>query len=156
MAPKVNFIPAGYHTATPYLIVQGAAKAIDFYKKAFGAEEMFRMGTPDGKIGHAQIKIGDSQIMLADECPEMGAMAPQPPSRPPVSLYLYVPDVDSLFARAVAAGGKALRPVQDQFYGDRTGMLADPFGHTWGIATHKEDVPPEELERRHTAMCAKK
>lgn len=151
----VKPIPDGYHTATPYLIVKGAADAIEFYKKAFGATEMLRMPTPDGKVMHAEIKIGDSPIMLADECPEMGARSPQTIGGSPVSLMLYVEDVDKLFAQAIAAGGKVKRPVADQFYGDRSGGLEDPFGHQWHLSTHVEDVSPEELKKRADAMFAK-
>ena len=148
---KVRPIPEGYHTATPYLIVKGAASAIEFYKKAFGATELLRMVQADGRVGHAEIKIGDSPIMLADEFPEMGARGPQSLGGSPVSILLYVEDVDALFSRAVAAGAKVLRPVQDQFYGDRSGGVTDPFGHLWYIATHKEDVSPEELKKRAAA-----
>jgi PhnB protein len=148
----VKPIPDGYHSVTAYLIVQGAAKAIDFYKKAFGATELMRMDGPDGKIGHAEIKVGDSPIMLADEHPEMGYRGPQALGGTPVSLLIYVPDVDSRFQQAVAAGAKVLRPLTDQFYGDRSGTLADPFGHVWTIATHKEDVSMEEMNRRMATM----
>jgi PhnB protein len=148
---KVKPIPEGYHTATPYLIVKGAASAIEFYKKAFGATELLRMVQADGRVGHAEIKIGDSPILLADEFPEMGARGPQSLGGSPVSILLYVEDVDALFSRAVAAGAKVLRPVQDQFYGDRSGGVTDPFGHLWYIATHKEDVSPEELKKRAAA-----
>jgi PhnB protein len=151
MTNKVKAIPEGYHTATPYLIVAGAAKAIEFYKRAFGAEEMMRMPQPDGRIGHAEIKIGDSTIMLADENPEMGARSPQSLGGSPVSILLYVEHVDTTFAQAVAAGATAQRPVADQFYGDRTGGVTDPFGHVWYIATHKEDVSPEEMKKRAAA-----
>jgi len=151
MASKVNPIPDGYHTVTPYLIIKGAAAAIDFYKRAFGAVELFRMGGPEGKVGHAEIKIGDSPIMLADENPEMEALSPQTIGGTPFSIMLYVEDVDAMFKQAIAAGGEQIRPVADQFYGDRTGGLKDPFGFQWWIATHVEDVPPEELERRAKA-----
>ena len=147
-------IPEGYHSVTPYLIINGATEAIDFYKKAFGATELFRMPAPEGKIGHAEIKIGDSPIMLADEFPEMGYKSPQSLGGSPVSLMIYVADVDTVFKQAIAAGGKEQRPVKDQFYGDRSGTLEDPFGHVWHVATHKEDVSSEEMERRmktHTA-----
>jgi PhnB protein len=151
MATRPKPIPEGYHTATPYLIVSDAASAIDFYKKAFGATELMRMTQPDGRIGHAEIKIGDSPIMLADEFPEIGARSPQRFGGSPVSILLYVEDVDALFSQAVAAGGKVLRPVKDQFYGDRSGGVTDPFGHVWYIATHKEDVAPEEMHKRAAA-----
>lgn len=141
-------IPEGYHSITPYLIVRGAAKAIDFYCRAFGASELFRLPMPGGKVGHAEIKIGDSPLMLADEMPEMGIHAPDAPERNPVSLMIYVPNVDEVFAQALAAGATEVRPLQDQFYGDRSGMVRCPFGHSWTIATHIEDVPPEEINRR--------
>ena len=156
MKGKVNYIPAGYHTLTPYLIVNGAAKAIEFYKTAFGASEVMRIGGPAGKIGHAELKIGDSRIMLADEFPEMDARGPQTIGGTPVGLAIYVEDADAMTARAVSAGGKVLRPIQDQFYGDRSATIADPFGHKWTIATHKEDVSPEEIQKRAAAMFAKK
>src|SRR5262249_24452325 len=145
-------IPDGYHTVTPYLIVKDGARAIDFYKKAFGATEMLRMADPTtGKIGHAEIKIGDSPIMLAEEFPQMDAKSPQSLGGSRVGLALYVKDVDAVVAQAIAAGATVLRPVADQFYGDRSGTLADPFGHKWTVATHKEDVSPEELYRRFEA-----
>ncbi|MGH9033163.1 MAG: VOC family protein [Acidimicrobiia bacterium] len=147
----VKPIPEGYHTVTPYLVVRGAADAIDFYREAFGAEESFRMAEPSGKIGHAEIRIGDSPIMLADEYPEMGARAPETVGGSPVSMTIYVDDVDSVFARAVAAGATAERPVEDQFYGDRAGSLRDPFGHAWHVHTHIEDVPAEEMAERAKA-----
>ncbi len=148
----VKPIPDGYHSITPYLIIKGAAKAIDFYKKAFGAVELFRMAGPDGKIGHAEMKFGDSPIMLADEHPEMGALSPQTVGGSSVGMMFYVEDVDTRFNQAVAAGAKVERPVKDQFYGDRSGTLVDPFGHKWTIGTHKEDVPPAELNKRMEAM----
>jgi PhnB protein len=151
MTSKPKPVPDGYHTATPYLIVNGAAQAIEFYKKAFGATEMMRMAQPGGKIGHAEIKIGDSPIMLADESPDVGARSPQSIGGSPVSIMLYVEDVDRIFSQAVAAGAKVKRPVADQFYGDRTGGIEDPFGHLWYIATHKEDVSPEEMRKRAAA-----
>ena len=151
MSSTVKPIPDGYHTVTPYLIIRGAADAIDFYKRAFGATELFRMDQPGGKIGHAEIKIGDSPIMLADEHPEMGYRSPQTLGGSPVSILLYVEDVDSLFNQAVAEGGKIDRPLEDKFYGDRGGSLTDPFGHIWHLATHKEDVTPEEMEKRLAA-----
>ena len=146
MAPRP--IPEGYHTATPYLIVKGAAEALEFYKKAFGARETMRFAAPDGKIGHAEIRIGDSPIMLADEHPDMGYRSPQSIGGTPVSILLYVEDVDRWFERAIAAGGKVTRPVANQFYGDRTGTLTDPFGHVWSISTRVEDVSLEEMQRR--------
>jgi PhnB protein len=141
-------IPDGYHSVTPYLILKGAAAAIDFYKRAFGATELMRMASPDGRIGHAEMKIGDSAIMLADEHPAMGYRSPQSLGGAGVSLMVYVERVDDVFRKAVAAGAKELQPVKDQFYGDRSGTLQDPFGHTWTIATHMEDIPPEEMRRR--------
>ena len=155
---KTSFIPDGYYTATPYLIVRGAVKAIDFYKQAFGAEELFRMpipgSGPETRIGHAEIRIGNSPIMLADENLEMGARSPQTLGGSPMSLLIYFPDCDAVFARAIAAGAKAERSVQDQFYGDRSGIVIDPFGHRWGIATHIEDVAPDEVQRRFEKICA--
>ena len=147
-------IPEGYHTATPYLIIRGASDAIDFYKKAFGATELFRFPAPDGKIGHAEIKIGDSPIMLADEYPEMGYKGPQSLGGSPVSIMIYVEDVDTVFNRAVASGASVKEPVSDKFYGDRLGTVTDPFGHVWHVSTHKEDVSPEEMERRAKAASA--
>jgi PhnB protein len=152
MATKA--IPDGYHTATPYLIVSGAAEAIDFYKQAFGATELFRMAGPDGRIGHAELKIGDSIIMLADEMREMGYRSPRALGGSSVSLLLYVEDVDAQFERAVKAGATAQRPVANQFYGDRSGTIEDPFGHVWTISTHVEDIPPEEMARRAKAFAA--
>jgi len=149
---KVKAIPEGYHTATPYLTIKGAAAALDFYKRAFGAMEVMRMATPEGKVGHAEIRIGDSAIMLSDEFPEMDARSPQLIGGSPVMIHLYVEDADTFVKRAVEAGAQLQRPVEDQFYGDRAGKLADPFGHIWWIATHVEDVPPQELERRAAAM----
>jgi PhnB protein len=151
MANKPKSIPDGYHSATPYLIVSDAAAAIEFYKKAFGATELMRMPKPNGKIGHAEIKIGDSPIMLADEDPEVGARSPRTIGGSPVSILLYVDDVDTTFTKAVNGGAKVQRPVADQFYGDRTGGVDDPFGHLWYIATHVEDVSPEEMKKRATA-----
>jgi PhnB protein len=150
MATKA--IPDGYHSATPYLIVKGAADAIEFYKRAFGAVELFRMANPDGRVGHAEIRIGDSVIMLADEHPDMGYRSPRSLGGSAVSIMLYMEDVDTVFARALAGGARAQRGVADQFYGDRNGVLEDPFGHVWTIATHVEDVAPEEMERRMAAM----
>lgn len=144
-------IPEGYRTATPYLIVKGAAEAIEFYKRAFGATEMLRMADPQGKVGHAEIKIGDSVIMLADEHPAMGYRGPRSLGGSSVSILLYLEDVDGVFERAVKAGAKAQRPVMNQFYGDRSGTLEDPFGHVWTVATHVEDVAPEEMQRRAQA-----
>ncbi len=148
----VKPIPEGYHTVTPYLIIRGAAEAIEFYKQAFAATEVMRLPAPGGKLGHAEIQIGDSRIMLADEVPEMGFQSPTALGGTAVSICLYVEDVDALFQQALDAGGKEQRPVQDQFYGDRSGTLEDPFGHVWTIATHKEDLTPEEIEKRMQEM----
>jgi len=153
-APLVQPIPAGYHAVTPYLIVRGAARALEFYAKAFGAKELFRLPLSGGKIGHAEIRIGDAHIMLADEFPEQGFKSPQSLGGSPVSLMLYVEDVDQRFQQALAAGAKELRPVKDQFYGDRAGTLVDTFGHVWTLATHKEDVSHEELLRRSASEQA--
>ncbi len=149
---QVKPIPDGYHTVTPYLYVNNAAGAIEFYKKAFNAEELMRHPGPGGKIMHSEFRVGDSIIMMADEFPEMGVKSPQAYGGSPVSLCLYVTDVDARFNQALAAGAKVVRPLKDQFYGDRSGTLTDPFGHTWTIATHKEDVSPEEMNRRMAAM----
>jgi PhnB protein len=156
MATKVKFTPEGYHTATPHLICSGAARAIEFYKNVFGATEMFRMMQADGRLGHAELRIGDSVIMMADEFPELDARSPQHYGGTPVSILLYVEDVDAVFNRAVAASSKVLKPLQNQAYGDRNGTLTDPFGHQWTIATHIEDVTPEEIEKRAAAQHAKK
>jgi PhnB protein len=146
-----NPVPEGYHSVTPYLIIKNAVRAIDFYKQAFGATEILRMADPDsGQVGHAEIKIGDSHVMLADEHPALGFVGPQTLGGSTVSICLYVEDVDSLFERAIKAGARELRPVQNQFYGDRSGTLQDPFGHVWSIATHIEDVSNEEMEKRFT------
>ena len=150
---KVNPVPDGHHTLTPYLICDGAAAALDFYKRAFGAEEVFRMEGTGGKVGHAEMRIGDSKFMLADCHPEAGARSPQQLGGSPVSLLLYTPDVDATVERAVKAGAKLFMPVENKFYGDRMGGLQDPFGHLWHVATHVEDVSPEELERRAAAAC---
>lgn len=144
----VSPIPEGYHTVTPYLIVSGAEKALEFYKTGLGATEIMRMADPSGKVMHAEIKIGDSIIMLADEYPEMGARGPLSIGGSPVGICLYVEDVDARFKQALAAGAKEERPVKDQFYGDRSGTLRDPFGHQWTIATHTEDLTPEEIGKR--------
>jgi PhnB protein len=154
MAGNVKPIPDNYRRVTPYLIVNGAADAIDFYKKVYGATEIMRMPGPDGKIGHAELKIGDSVIMLADENVEMGHKGPRTFGGSPVSLLLYVEDVDRVVKNAVGAGSKLVRPVADQFYGDRTGGIVDPFGHEWYLATHVEDVSPEEMKKRADAMVA--
>ena len=156
MNPPVQPIPSGYSRVTPYLIVRGAERAIDFYRDAFGATLRMKLDMPGGGIGHAEIMIGDSMVMLADEFPEMGYRGPESFNGSPVSLALYVQDVDASVALAVKLGAKIVRPVTDQFYGDRSGMITDPFGHTWNIATHVEDVPEEELQRRLAAMGEEK
>ncbi|MEP6921031.1 MAG: VOC family protein [bacterium] len=148
---NVKPVPDGYHSVTPYLIIKGAADAIEFYKKAFGATELLRMPHPDGKIGHAEIKIGDSPVMLADEFPEMGHKSPTTLGGSPVSLMIYVDDVDAVFNRAIAEGASSERPLETKFYGDRSGSLKDPFGHSWHIATHVEDVSEEEMQKRAAA-----
>jgi PhnB protein len=148
MAGTVKSIPEGYHSVTPYLAIAGAADAIAFYKKAFGATEVMRMAAPGGKVGHAEVEIGGSRIMLSDEYPDLGFLSPKTTGGSPVGLHLYVEDVDAVARQAVAAGAKEVRPVKDQFYGDRSGTIEDPFGHVWHIATHKEDLSPDELKRR--------
>lgn len=150
----VQAIPTGYASVTPYLIVRDAARALDFYRKAFDATELMRFPAPGGKIGHAEIKIGDGIVMLADEAPEMGYKSPQTIGGTPVSLMFYVSDVDARFAKALAAGGVVMNPLKDQFYGDRNGTITDPFGHVWTIATHTEDVTPQEMQRRMAALSA--
>ena len=149
---KVNPIPDGYPRVSPYLVVEGASAAITFYSDIFGAKERMRMDGPDGKIGHAEIEIGDSVIMLADEFPDSGAVGPKTVGGSPVTLSIYVDDVDDVFARALKAGAKETRPVDNQFYGDRLGQFEDPFGHKWSVATHIEDVSPEEMAKRAAAM----
>jgi PhnB protein len=145
---NVKPIPEGYPQVTPYLAVDGASDAIDFYTSVFGASERMRMAAPEGRIGHAELQIGDSLIMLADEFPDMGNRGPKTLGGTPVTISLYVEDVDDVFERAVKEGATALRPVENQFYGDRSGQFEDPFGHRWSVATHVEDVPPEEMEKR--------
>ena len=147
---SVSPIPSGYHSVTPYLVLDGAAKAIEFYKQAFDAEELLRMPGPDGKVAHAEIKIGDSPVMMADASDEF--RGPRAFGGTPVSLMIYVEDVDRVFRQALAQGATQLRPVVDQFYGDRSGTLVDPFGHVWTVATHVEDVPAEEMNRRMAKM----
>lgn len=151
MANTVKAIPEGSEGATPYLSVKGAAAAIEFYKKAFGATEKMRMTGPDGRIGHAEIQIGKAKLELADEHPEIGFLSPLTLGGSPVTIHIYVEDVDALAAQAEAAGAKVRRPVADQFYGDRGGQFEDPFGHVWFFATHKEDVSPEEMKKRAAA-----
>ncbi len=150
----VQPIPDGYARVTPYLIVDGASAAIDFYTSVLGATERMRMPAPEDKVGHAELEIGDSVIMLADEAPEMDARGPRAVGGTPVSLHVYVEDVDSVFERAVQAGAKALRPVEDRFYGDRSGGFEDPFGHRWDVASHVEDVPADEMEERAAAAMS--
>ena len=149
----VKPIPEGYHSLTPYLIVDGAADALEYYKKAFGATELFRM-EHGGKIGHAEMRIGDSPFMLSDGNKDMGYQGPKAYGGTPVSLMIYVDDCDTIYNHAIAAGGTEQRPLQDQFYGDRSGTLTDPFGHVWTVATHKEDVSQEEMDKRLAAMAA--
>jgi len=145
---KVNPIPEGYPQVIPYLYVDGAAAAIDFYGNVLGTKERMRMGGPDGKVGHAELELGDSVIMLADEFPEMGARSPKSVGGSPVTISLYLEDVDGVFKKAIAEGATELRPPTDQFYGDRTAQFEDPWGHRWNVATHVEDVPRDEMEKR--------
>jgi PhnB protein len=152
MTGKVNPVPEGLHGATPYLCCKDAARAIDFYRRAFGATESMRLAEPSGKIGHAEIKIGGAVVMLSDEYPEMSILSPQSLGGTPVGIHIYVDDVDALVEKAVAAGASLARPVADQFYGDRSGVLTDPFGHRWFFATHKEDVSSEEMQKRYDRM----
>ncbi len=152
MSDQVKPIPEGYHTVTPYLILNDAASALEFYKQAFGAVVLVRMDGPDGKVGHAEIKIGDSMLMLGGENLEMGYRGVQSYGGSPISIMLYVEDSDALFNQAVAAGAEVKQAMKDQFYGDRSGAVADPFGFQWHISTHKEDVAPEEMQRRMAAM----
>jgi PhnB protein len=152
---KVAPIPAGFHSVTAYLSIRDAGKALDFYKRAFGAKELLRMAGPDGKIGHAEIKLGDSRVMLADEFPSMGFLGPQSRGGTTVMLHLYVKDVDATVVKATAAGATIKRPIKDEFYGDRTGTIEDPFGHVWYVATHKEDLSPAEIRRRSVEAMKK-
>jgi len=152
---QVKPIPQGFHTATPYLTLNDAARAIDFYKRAFGAQEVMRMNGPGGKIGHAEIKIGDSIIMLADEMPGSGSRSPQSLSGTTAGIFLYVENADAVFNQAVSAGAKVEAPLADMFWGDRFGSLKDPFGHSWSVATHKEDVAPAEMSKRMQEFAAK-
>jgi PhnB protein len=155
MPTQAKPIPDGYHSVTPYLTLHDAAKAIDFYKRAFDAQELHRMQGPDGRIAHAEIKIGDSVVMVADEMPMMDSRSPQSLHGTSVGLFLYVKDVDSAFQKATAAGAKATQPPTDMFWGDRYGKVTDPFGHSWSMATHKEDVAPQEMKRRADEFAAK-
>ena len=150
----VKPIPDGYPRVTPYLCVDGAAAAIDFYTKVLGATEKVRMGAPGGKVGHAELELGDSIVMLADEHPEMGFLGPKQVGGTPVTISVYVENVDEVFERAVSEGASAERPLENQFYGDRTGQFQDPFGHRWHVATHVEDVPPEEMQKRAAEAMA--
>jgi PhnB protein len=145
----VKSVPEGYHSATPYMTVRDAAAALAFYKKAFGAEELFRLTEPGGRIGHAEFRIGDSPIMISDEYPDFGALSPAALGGSPIKLMLYVPDCDAAVKRAVAAGATVLRQPADQFYGDRTAMVADPFGHGWYLQTRIEEVSPQEMQKRY-------
>ena len=151
---NVKPIPEGYPEITPYLAVDGANDAIDFYTTVFGARERMRMQGPGGKVGHAELEIGNSLIMLADEFPEMGNRGPKTIGGTPVTISIYVEDVDDVFDRAVAEGATEIRPVENQFYGDRSGQLEDPFGHRWSVATHVEDVPSDEMEKRAAAAMS--
>jgi PhnB protein len=144
----VKPIPDGYPQITPYLAIDGASDAIDFYTRVFGAKERMRMAGPDGKVGHAELEIGDSLIMLADEFPDMGNRGPKTIGGTPVTISIYVEDVDDVFEQAINAGATELRAVENQFYGDRSGQFEDPFGHRWSVATHVEDVPPDEMQKR--------
>lgn len=148
----VPFKPPGYHSVTPYLSLRDASSALDFYARAFGAELVLKLDMPNGKIAHAEIKIGDAILMMSEENPEWGNLSPQSLGGSPVSMMIYVPDVDTAFARALAAGSVQVRPVEDQFYGDRSGTLKDPYGYQWTLATHIEDVSTEEAQRRMEAM----
>jgi len=150
---KVSAVPEGHRSLAPYLVVRRASKAIDFYARVFGARELFRMGGPQGRIMHAEMQIGDSILMLADENPERGTRAPEGNGASPASVFLYISDVDAVFAKAKAAGAKVQSPPADMFWGDRFGQLTDPFGHNWGIATHVEDVSPKEMEARMAAQA---
>jgi len=149
---SVKPIPDGYPRVTPYLHVDGASKAIEFYRTVFGAKERMRLAAPGGRIGHAELEIGNSMIMVADEHPDMNIRGPKSVGGTPVTVLVYVEDVDRAFERALKAGAKELRPVQNQFYGDRSGQFEDPFGHQWNVATHVEDVPPDEMAKRAAKM----
>lgn len=152
---NVKAVPEGYNSITPYLVIKGAAAAIDFYRTAFNATEVMRMPMPDGRIGHAELRMGDSVVMLADESPEAEAISPSTLGGTTVGLMIYVEDADSIFNKAISMGAKVKKPMATQFYGDRNGTIEDPFGHKWTIATHVEDVTPEEMKRRMDAMMKK-
>ena len=154
MAQQVKAIPDGYHTVTPGLTVRDGAKAIEFYQQAFGAQQVFRMDKPDGRLMHAELKIGNSVIMLGEEYLQQGCQSPESLKGTPVSFYLYVADADAAFAQAIAAGAKAIKPVSDMFWGDRQGDVTDPFGHRWSVATHKEDLTPEQIGQRSQEFFA--
>jgi uncharacterized glyoxalase superfamily protein PhnB len=154
MAKQAKPVPEGYHTVTPHLVVHGAADAIEFYKKAFGARELGRAPGPGGKLMHAEVQIGDSKIMLADDFPDMGSLSPAALKGTPVTIHLYVENADALFQQAIKAGAKVLLPLADQFWGDRYGQLADPFGHRWSIATHLKDMTPEDMRKASEAAMA--
>jgi PhnB protein len=152
MSTDVNYIAEGFHSVTPYLIIKGAAKAIEFYQDVFGAVEETRMEMPGGAVGHAELRIGDSKIMLADEFPDLGHLSPESVGGTAVGICLYLPDADAVFEKAVAAGAKVLKPMADQFYGDRSGTFLDPWGHQWTAGTHTEDLTDEQLRERMAAM----
>jgi PhnB protein len=155
MSTRSKPIPSGFHTLTPHLVVKGASKAIEFYKRAFDAQETGRLTAPDGKsIMHADLRIGDSHVFLVDEFPQMGCRGPSEAAGTPVTIHMYVEDVDAAFDRALAAGARVKMPVSDMFWGDRYGVLIDPFGHSWSMATHKEDLAPEEIRKRAGSACA--
>jgi PhnB protein len=157
MTNRVKPIPSGMHTLTPHIVVKGASKAIEFYKKAFGAEEIGRLSAPDGKsVMHADLKIGDSHLFVVDEFPEMDSRGPQSFGGTPVTIHMYVEDVDAAFGKAVAAGAKVRMPLADMFWGDRYGILNDPFGHSWSLATHKEELTPDEIRKRAQGACGAK
>jgi len=153
---KVSAIPEGYHSITPYLIIKHAVKAIEFYKKAFGAKEAMKMEHANGKIGHAELKIGDAKIMLADEWPEMDARSPEAYGGSPMSIHLYVKDADAVISKAVSLGAKITRPLENMFYGDRSGMIEDPYGYKWCVSTHIEDVTPAKMKKRAAELFGKK
>jgi PhnB protein len=151
---QANAVPPAYHKMTPYLTVKDASKAIDFYRAAFGATELYRLVGPDGKVGHAELQVGDSRFMLSDEYPDFGALSPPSVGGSPVKFHLYVADVDSAVQHAVSVGATLVRAVKDEFYGDRTGMVADPFGFSWFIASQREEVSPEEMQKRWSSNFA--